>query len=219
MKKKILIIEDERDLAKILTDFFQSENFKIINAYDGIEGLELFYMEKPDIIILDINLPYKNGWDVCSEIKKQSNIPIIMMTARNSELDELQGLDLGADDYITKPFSLKILLARVKKTLKIDGNGIYNFKELQFDMKLQELYINGEKIEISGRESQLLEYFIRNKKIVLTREKILNEIWGFDFYGDDRVVDTLVKRIRKKLFEYSSNIKTIRGVGYIFDEI
>ncbi len=219
MKKKILIIEDERDLAKILTDFFQSENFKIINAYDGIEGLELFYMEKPDIIILDINLPYKNGWDVCSEIKKQSNIPIIMMTARNSELDELQGLDLGADDYITKPFSLKILLARIKKTLKIDGNGIYNFKELQFDMKLQELYINGEKIEISGRESQLLEYFIRNKKIVLTREKILNEIWGFDFYGDDRVVDTLVKRIRKKLFGYSSNIKTIRGVGYIFDEI
>ncbi|MGL5123325.1 MAG: response regulator transcription factor [Fusobacteriaceae bacterium] len=219
MKKKILIIEDERDLAKILTDFLKSENFEIINSYDGSEGLELFYMEKPDIIILDINLPKKNGWQVCSEIKENSNIPILMMTARNSEFDELQGLELGADDYITKPFSLKILLARIKKILKIDGNGIYSYKDFQFDMRLQVLFIKGEKIEISGRESQLLEYFIRNKKLVLTREKILNEIWGFDFYGDDRVVDTLVKRVRKKMFEYSLNIKTIRGVGYIFEEI
>ncbi|MGL6065221.1 MAG: response regulator transcription factor [Fusobacteriaceae bacterium] len=219
MKKKILIIEDERDLAKILTDFLKSENFEVINSYDGDEGLDVFYTEKPDIIILDINLPKKNGWEVCSEIKENSNIPIIMMTARNSEFDELQGLELGADDYITKPFSLKILLARIKKTLKIDGSGIYSYKDFQFDMRLQVLFIRGEKIDISGRESQLLEYFVRNKKIVLTREKILNEIWGFDFYGDDRVVDTLVKRIRKKMLEYSLNIKTIRGVGYIFEEI
>lgn len=218
MVKKILIVEDEINLLKILKDSLEKENFEIIEAYNGERGVELFYEKNPDFILLDINLPKKNGWQVCQEIRKESNIPIIMMTARDSEVDELKGLNIGADDYITKPFNLKILIVKIKKLLKIDENSSYKKDELFIDFKGGKLTISNEEVELTRREIQFLEYLIRNKGIIFTREQLLNEIWGFDFEGNDRVVDTLVKRIRKKLGVYSENIKTIRGMGYIFNE-
>lgn len=141
-----------------------------------------------------------------------------MMTARDSEIDELKGLSIGADDYITKPFSLKVLSVKIKKMLKIDENSSYKFNDLSFDFRSGELTVNGESIELTRREIQFLEYLIKNKGIIFSRDVLLNEVWGFDFEGDDRVVDTLVKRLRKKLGNYSEMIKTVRGMGYIFDE-
>lgn len=218
MKRKILIIEDEKPLAQVLEDTFSQEGFEIIKAFDGENGVDKFYNEKPDLILLDINLPKKLGWEVCKEIRETSNIPIIMMTARDSDSDEYNGLSIGADDYITKPFNLKILLLKVKKLLKLDDNNIYKFENFSFDIKKGEITINGENSELTRREIQFLEYMIKNKGIIFSRDYLLNEIWGFDFEGDDRVVDTLVKRIRKKLGDYSFLLKTIRGMGYIFDE-
>lgn len=218
MKRKILIIEDEKSLAQVLEDTFSQEGFEIIKAFDGENGVDKFYNEKPDLILLDINLPKKLGWEVCKEIRETSNIPIIMMTARDSDSDEYNGLSIGADDYITKPFNLKILLLKVKKLLKLDNNNIYKFENFSFDIKKGEITINGENSELTRREIQFLEYMIKNKGIIFSRDYLLNEIWGFDFEGDDRVVDTLVKRIRKKLGDYSFLLKTIRGMGYSFDE-
>lgn len=218
MKRKILIIEDEKPLAQVLEDTFSQEGFEIIKAFDGENGVDKFYNEKPDLILLDINLPKKLGWEVCKEIRETSNIPIIMMTARDSDSDEYNGLSIGADDYITKPFNLKILLLKVKKLLKLDDNNIYKFENFSFDIKKGEITINGENSELTRREIQFLEYMIKNKGIIFSRDYLLSEIWGFDFEGDDRVVDTLVKRIRKKLGDYSFLLKTIRGMGYSFDE-
>ena len=219
MKKKILIIEDEIDLIKVLKDTFEKDNFQVFCAEDGEEGIEKFYEKNPDLILLDINMPKKNGWEVCKEVREQSNIPIVMMTARDSEIDELKGLNIGADDYITKPFSLKVLVVKVKKILKIDENSSYKTDGIYFDFKSGELKIDDKDIELTRREIQFLEYVIKNKGIIFSREQLLNEVWGFDFEGDDRVVDTLVKRVRKKLGAYSDMIKTVRGMGYIFDEI
>lgn len=218
MKRKILIIEDEKSLAQVLEDTFSQEGFEIIKAFDGENGVDKFYNKKSDLILLDINLPKKLGWEVCKEIRETSNIPIIMMTARDSDSDEYNGLSIGADDYITKPFNLKILLLKVKKLLKLDDNNIYKFENFSFDIKKGEITINGENSELTRREIQFLEYMIKNKGIIFSRDYLLNEIWGFDFEGDDRVVDTLVKRIRKKLGDYSFLLKTIRGMGYSFDE-
>lgn len=218
MKRKILIIEDEKELAQVLYNTFLQEDFEVIKAFDGEIGVDKFYEEKPDLILLDINLPKKLGWEVCKEIRKTSNVPIIMMTARDSDADEYTGLSIGADDYITKPFNLKILLLKVKKLLKLDDNNIYKFESLSIDIKKGEININGESIELTRREIQFLEYMIKNKGIIFSRDYLLNEIWGFDFEGDDRVVDTLVKRIRKKLGDYNFLLKTIRGMGYSFDE-
>ena len=219
MKKKILIKEDEIDLIKVLKDTFEKENFQVFCAENGEEGIEKFYEKNPDLILLDINMPKKNGWEVCKEVREQSNIPIVMMTARDSEIDELKGLNIGADDYITKPFSLKVLVVKVKKILKIDENSSYKIGGIYFDFKSGELEIDGVEVELTRREIQFLEYVIKNKGIIFSREQLLNEVWGFDFEGDDRVVDTLVKRVRKKLGAYSEMVKTVRGMGYIFDEI
>lgn len=218
MKRKILIIEDEKNLMQVLKDNFLQEGFDIISALDGEEGVDKFYSENPDLILLDINLPKKNGWEVCKEIRNISTLPILMMTARDSDEDEYKGLDLGADDYITKPFNLKILTLKVKKLLKLDDNSIYKFENLSFDAKKGEVILNGENIELTRREIQFLEYMIKNRGIIFSREYLLNEVWGFDFDGDDRVVDTLVKRVRKKLGDYSYLLKTVRGMGYSFDE-
>lgn len=217
MKKKLLIIEDERDLINILSDSFLEE-FEIVKAFDGEDGIEKFYSENPDLILLDINLPKIIGWEVCKEIRKVSNIPIIIMTARDSDIDEYNGLSIGADDYITKPFNLKILDLKVKKLLKIDNNSIYKFQNLSFDAKKGELIIDNKTIELTRREIQFFEFMIKNKGIIFSREQLLNEVWGFYFEGDDRVVDTLVRRVRKKLEDYSFILKTVRGMGYVLDE-
>lgn len=217
MLKKILIIEDEKNLASVLYDALCNE-FSVAKAFDGEEGLRKFYETSPDIVLLDINLPKIIGWDICSEIRKISEIPIIIMTARDSDIDEYKGLKLGADDYITKPFNLKILTLKIKKLLKMEGNNSYRFENLLFDCKKGELNINGEIAELTRREIQFLEFMFKNKGLIFSREKLLNEVWGFDFEGDDRVVDTLVRRIRKKLGDYSYLLKTVRGMGYQLDE-
>ena len=218
MLKKVLIIEDEKNLASVLYDTLCDE-FSVVKAFDGEEGLRKFYEISPDIVLLDINLPKIIGWDICSEIRKISEIPIIIMTARDSDIDEYKGLKLGADDYITKPFNLKILTLKIKKLLKMEGNNSYRFENLLFDCKKGELNINGEAIaELTRREIQFLEFMFKNKGLIFSREKLLNEVWGFDFEGDDRVVDTLVRRIRKKLGDYSYLLKTVRGMGYQLDE-
>ncbi|MCF2612677.1 response regulator transcription factor [Fusobacterium perfoetens] len=217
MLKKVLIIEDEKNLASVLYDTLCDE-FSVVKAFDGEEGLRKFYETSPDIVLLDINLPKIIGWDICSEIRKISEIPIIIMTARDSDIDEYKGLKLGADDYITKPFNLKILTLKIKKLLKMEGNNSYRFENLLFDCKKGELNINGEIAELTRREIQFLEFMFKNKGLIFSREKLLNEVWGFDFEGDDRVVDTLVRRIRKKLGDYSYLLKTVRGMGYQLDE-
>ncbi|MGL6114512.1 response regulator transcription factor [Cetobacterium sp. SF1] len=218
MRKKILIIEDEKDLCNIIEDSLIEEGFLVKKLYDGSEYLDLFYDWKPELILLDINLPGKSGWKICEEIREISNIPIIIMTARDGEIDELKGLNLGADDYITKPFSLKILIARIKKILKMELNSVYKYEKLMFDLKNNQLFIDGNNIEISKKEGQVLEYLIRNKNLILTRELLINEIWGFDIYVEERTVDTLIKRVRKKMEDYNFLVKTIRGVGYTFNE-
>ncbi|MFR9018317.1 MAG: response regulator transcription factor [Fusobacterium sp.] len=217
MKKKLLIIEDEKNLMEALFDFL-SDEFEIIKSFDGEEGLEKFYEKTPDLVLLDINMPKITGWDVCREIRKVSNLPIIIMTARDSDIDEYNGLSIGADDYVTKPFNLKILALKIKKLLKIDGNSVYKFENLFFDVKKGEISIKGESKELTRREIQFLEYMFKNKGIIFSRDQLLNEVWGFDFDGDDRVVDTLVRRVRKKLGEYDFILKTIRGMGYVLDE-
>lgn len=217
MKKRLLIIEDEKNLMKVLSDTL-SEDFEIIQSFDRKEGLEYFYEKTPDLVLLDINLPKIIGWDICREIRKISNVPIIIMTARDSDIDEYNGLSIGADDYVTKPFNLKILALKIKKLLKIDGNSIYRFENFSFDAKKGEISVNGKIIELTRREIQFLEYMFKNKGIIFSREQLLNEVWGFDFDGDDRVVDTLVRRIRKKLENYDFLLKTVRGMGYTLDE-
>ena len=216
--KKILLVEDEKNLAHSIKMFLRDEPFQIITAIDGQEAIDKFYMETPDLVLLDINLPTKKGWEICREIKGNSNIPVIMMTARDTEYDELRGLELGAEDYITKPINLKILTARIKRVLKIDKNSNYYYKGLGFDIRTLELSIDGEKVELSPKEGQLMEYFIRNKGFVLSREKLINEVWGFDYCGGDRSVDTIIKKIRKKMGIYSDRIKTLRGMGYLYEE-
>ena len=218
MKKKILIVEDEVNLMEVLEDTLLEENFEIFKAYEGSSAIDMFYEINPDLVLLDINLPKKDGWSVCREIRNESNKPIIMMTARDTELDELKGLSIGADDYITKPFSLKILILRIKKLLKIENEDYYSFETLRFNFGNYELIIDSQNIELTKKESLFLDYIIKNKGKLLTRDMLLNEVWGYDFDGDNRVVDTLIKRTRKKIFPYGDLIKTIRGMGYMFDE-
>ena len=218
MKKKILIVEDEVNLMEVLEDTLLEENFEIFKAYEGSAAIDMFYEINPDLVLLDINLPKKDGWTVCKEIRIDSNKPIIIMTARDTELDELKGLSIGADDYITKPFSLKILILRIKKLLKIENEDYYLYETLRFSFGTYELTIDSKNIEITKKESLFLDYIIKNKGKLLTRDMLLNEVWGYDFDGDSRVVDTLIKRTRKKLSPYGDLIKTIRGMGYMFDE-
>ena len=218
MKKKILIVEDEVNLMEVLEDTLLEENFEIFKAYEGSAAIDMFYEVNPDLVLLDINLPKKDGWTICKEIRNDSNKPIIIMTARDTELDELKGLSIGADDYITKPFSMEILTLRIKKLLKIENEDYYLYETLRFNFGTYELIIDSQNIEITKKESLFLDYIIKNKGKLLTRDMLLNEVWGYDFDGDNRVVDTLIKRTRKKLSPYGDLIKTVRGMGYMFDE-
>ncbi len=219
MKRKILIIEDEENLANIIGKTLIKERFEIKIVTRGDEALEEFYLFSPSLVLLDINLPKKNGWDICKEIRQFSKVPIIIMTARDTELDEIHGLELGADDYITKPISTKIILLKIKKLLKMESDEFFYLDGLTFDYNKFKVIIDGEEeIILSKREALLLEYFFRNENIILGRETLLNEVWGFEFSGEERAVDTLVTRLRKKLGIYGDYIKSIRGVGYVFNQ-
>lgn len=218
MRKKILIIEDEENLANIIRKNLEKEGFEIKIVIQGDLALDEFYSFSPSLVLLDINLPKKNGWEICKEIRQYSKIPIIIMTARDTELDEIHGLELGADDYVTKPISTKVIILKIKKLLKMEDNSFFYLDKLSFDYNTFKIMVEDNEIVLSKRETLLLEYFFRNQDIILSRETLLNEVWGFEFSGEERAVDTLVTRLRKKMGVYGEHIKSIRGVGYVFSK-
>lgn len=214
--KKILIVENEKSLATLISDSLKNEGFKTVITHRGDEAIDCFYKEKPDLILLDINLPGMNGWEICKKLKALSQVPIIMVTARDSEFDEIKGLELGADDYITKPFTPKLLIIKLKKLFKLSNDTFFKIGDITFDFNTFKLDTPEESNILPRREAQLLEFFLRNQNIIFSRETLLNEVWGFEFFGDERAVDTIVKRLRKKLGSCDSYIKSVRGVGYVF---
>jgi len=216
--EKILIIEDEDFLRDILKRYLEKEGYTVVEATTGEMGIEKFYNDNFSLILLDIMLPGIQGWDVCKEIKKKSNTPIIMLTARVEEDDEIKGLELGVEDYIGKPFKPKILMARINSLIKRNRpNTLEKIGNLKIDRENYKVLKTGKELNLGNKGFSLLMYFILNKNLVLTREKILNNIWPMDFDVDERVVDTQIKILRKKIGE--SYIKTIRGVGYMFQEV
>lgn len=214
--KKVLIVEDEKSLATVISDSLKNEGFETVITHRGDEAIDCFYKEKPDLILLDINLPGMNGWEICKKLKALSQVPIIMITARDSEFDEIKGLELGADDYITKPFTPKLLIIKLKKLFKLSNDTFFKIGDITFDFNTFKLDTPEESNILPRREAQLLEFFLRNQNIIFSRETLLNEVWGFEFFGDERAVDTIVKRLRKKLGSCDNYIKSVRGVGYVF---
>ncbi|MGL5278135.1 MAG: response regulator transcription factor [Cetobacterium sp.] len=214
--KKVLIVEDEKSLATVISDSLKNEGFETVIANRGDEAIDYFYKEKPDLVLLDINLPGMNGWEICKKLKSLSQIPIIMVTARDSEFDEIKGLELGADDYITKPFTPKLLIIKLKKIFKLSNDTFFKIGDITFDFNTFKLDTPEESNILPRREAQLLDFFLRNQNIIFSRDTLLNEVWGFEFFGDERAVDTIVKRLRKKLGSCDNYIKSVRGVGYVF---
>ena len=221
--QKILIADDESRLRKLVRDYLTRENYDVIEAADGEEALELFYREpKIDLIILDIMMPKHNGYEVCKEIRQTSKVPILMLTAKGEEADVLQGFDIGADEYITKPFSPRILVARINAVLRrtSDGDGEDGKMEVAgicIDKNAHVVTIDGKEIALSVKEFELLSYFVQNEGIALSRETILNNVWNYDYFGDARTIDTHVKKLRSKLGEKGNLVKTVWGMGYKFE--
>ena len=218
--KKILIADDEARMRKLVGDFLKKEGYTVMEASDGQEALDLFSNYGDfDLIILDVMMPGYDGWTVCREVRKSSQVPIIMLTARGEESDELFGFDLGADEYIAKPFSLKILAVRVQALLRRIGNGreLKSFDGLEIDDNGRYVYVNGTRIEMSPKEYELLLYLSENPGRALSREQILNAVWDYDYYGDVRTVDTHIKKLRLKLGDKGEFIQTVRGLGYRFE--
>ena len=221
--QKILIADDESRLRKLVRDYLTRENYDVIEAADGEEALELFYREpKIDLIILDIMMPKHNGYEVCKEIRQTSKVPILMLTAKGEEADVLQGFDIGADEYITKPFSPRILVARINAVLRrtSDGDGEDGKMEVAgicIDKNAHVVTNDGKEIALSVKEFELLSYFVQNEGIALSRETILNNVWNYDYFCDARTIDTHVKKLRSKLGEKGNLIKTVWGMGYKFE--
>lgn len=216
--KKILIVDDEEQIRNILRLYLVKEGFEVTEAEDGEEALRLFYEKPFDLIILDVMLPKKDGWSVLREIKKYTSTSVIMLTARADIEDEVFGFEMGADDYIVKPFNNKVLLARIKSLLKKKADIVdetLKIGTLVIDDKSHSVTNNNVEIFLAPKEYELLMYLVKNNKIALSREKLLNEVWGYDFLGDDRTIDTHIKNLRKKIG--SNAIKTIRGIGYKLD--
>ena len=221
-KIKILVVDDESRMRKLVKDFLEREGFEVLEAGDGMEAMEIFYEEKEiALIILDVMMPKMDGWQVCREVRQSSKVPIIMLTARSEERDELQGFDLGIDKYISKPFSQKILVARVEAVLRrthgIDASSVMDAGGIEIDKSAHMVKIDGKEIDLSFKEFELLTYFVENQGIALSREKILNNVWNYDYFGDARTIDTHVKKLRNKLGDKGNYIKTIWGMGYKFE--
>ena len=219
---KILVVDDESRMRKLVKDFLVREGYTVLEAGDGMEAMDVFYEDKDiALIILDVMMPKMDGWQVCSEIRESSKVPIIMLTARSEERDELQGFELGVDEYISKPFSPKILVARVnailRRTLGTDGGDVIGAGGITIDKAAHIVKIDGKPVELSFKEFELLAYFVENHGIALSREKILNNVWNYDYFGDARTIDTHVKKLRSKLGEKGEYIKTIWGMGYKFE--
>ncbi len=219
---KILVVDDEARMRKLVRDFLVRNQFEVIEAADGEEALDIFYEQKNiALIILDVMMPKINGFDVCREIRETSDVPIIMLTAKGDESDELTGFDIGADEYISKPFSPKILVARVeailRRTMDQSDDKVLEKGGIRVDQTAHAVTIDGAPIELSYKEFELLTYFMENAGIALSREKILNQVWDYDYYGDARTIDTHVKKLRNKLGDKGAYIKTIWGMGYKFE--
>ena len=221
-KTKILVVDDESRMRKLVKDFLVRRGYTVLEAADGMEAMDYFYEDKDiALVILDVMMPKMDGWQVCREIRMHSKVPIIMLTARSEERDELQGFDLGVDEYISKPFSPKILVARVEAILRRrQGSG--NTDEISaggivVDKAAHTVMSDGSPVDLSFKEFELLTYFIENQGIALSREKILNNVWNYDYFGDARTIDTHVKKLRSKLGDKGEYIKTIWGMGYKFE--
>ena len=219
---KILVVDDESRMRKLVKDFLTREGYTVLEAGDGLEAMDVFYADK-DIsrIILDVMMPKMDGWQVCREIRESSKVPIIMLTARSEERDELQGFELGVDEYISKPFSPKILVARVnailRRTLGNTDGDVLEAGGIVIDKAAHIVKLDGKQIDLSYKEFELLTYFVENQGIALSREKILNNVWNYDYFGDARTIDTHVKKLRSKLGDKGEYIRTIWGMGYKFE--
>ena len=222
-KLKIMVVDDESRMRKLVKDFLVKSGYEVVEAEDGAQALDIFY-EQNDIalIILDVMMPKMDGWQVCREVREYSKVPIIMLTAKSDERDELLGFELGVDEYISKPFSPKILVARVeailRRTSQIGADEIIEAGGISVNKAAHSVTADGEPVELSYKEFELLTYFIENKGIALSREKILNSVWNYDYFGDARTIDTHVKKLRNKLGKKGDLIKTIWGMGYKFEE-
>ena len=219
---KVLMVDDESRMRKLVSDFLTRKGYIVIEAGDGEEALDRFYADKDiSLVSLDVMMPKMNGWDVCREIRKNSKVPIIMLTAKSDESSELNGFECGADEYIAKPFSPKILTARVdaliRRSYSIDSSEVTDVGGIIIDKAAHIVKIDGQEIDLSFKEFELLTYFVDNKGLALSREKILNNVWNYDYFGDARTIDTHVKKLRKKLGDKGDYIKTIWGMGYKFE--
>lgn len=219
---KVMVVDDEARMRKLVRDFLEKKNYTVIEAADGEEAVERFFREKDiALILLDVMMPKMDGWQVVREIRQYSKVPIIMLTARGDERDELLGFNLGVDEYISKPFSPKILVARVDAVLRRSGavgtGDVLESAGIRIDKTAHQVTIDGREVELSFKEFELLSYFVENKGIALSREKILNAVWNYDYFGDARTIDTHVKKLRSKMGEKGDYIKTIWGLGYKYE--
>lgn len=219
---KILVVDDESRLRKLVKDFLRKHNFDVVEAADGEEALDIFFSDKSiTLVICDIMMPKINGYEVVKEIRRYSDVPIIMLTAKGEEQDELQGYDLGIDEYISKPFSPKILVARVEAILRrskaLKEDEVLSLGGISIDLNAHQVKVDGKEVILSYKEFELLHYFFINQGVALSREKILNQVWNYDYYGDPRTIDTHVKKLRSKLGDKGDCIRTIWGIGYKFE--
>ena len=222
--KKILIVDDEKNIRNVIKEYAKFDGFETFEAEDGMQAVEMCRTQDFDLIIMDIMMPKLDGYSAVREIRKTKQIPVIMLSARGEEYDKLFGFELGVDDYVTKPFSPKELLARIRAVMKRSAapapagdNNVLKFEGLEINMSGREVFVDGKPVSLTPKEYDLLFYLVRNKGIALSREKLLEEGWGYDFYGDDRTVDTHIKMLRNSLGDYRKFIVTLRGMGYKFD--
>ena len=218
---KVLMVDDEARMRKLVKDFLAIKGYKVIEAEDGEQAVDIFFKEKDiGLVILDAMMPKMDGWEVCRTLRRYSQVPIIMLTARSEERDELLGFELGVDEYISKPFSPKILVARIEAILRRGNAGTGEILEaagIRVDKDAHEASVDGQPVDLSNKEFELLTYFMENQGMALSREKILNNVWNYDYFGDARTIDTHVKKLRSKLGEKGELIKTIWGMGYKFE--
>ena len=220
-KKRILVVDDEARMRKLVKDFLVKNDMDVVEAADGEEAITIFFQEKNfDLVILDVMMPKMDGWEVLKTIREYSQVPVIMLTAKGEEQDEMQGFAAGADDYVTKPFSPKLLVARIEAILRRNSSAtseVMRAGKIELDKSAHSVRVDGKEIDLSYKEFELLAYFIENQGIALSREKILNHVWNYDYFGDARTIDTHVKKLRSKLGDCQNYIHTIWGMGYKFE--
>ena len=219
---KILIVDDEEKIRAVIKEYAEFEGYEVYEAKDGMEAVSMCRQSDFDAVVLDVMMPMLDGFSVCKEIKKEKNTPVLMLSARGEEYDKLFGFEMGIDDYVTKPFSPKEVMARLKVIISRnskdkDENSVFKIGGLEIDMAGRSVTVDGEKAELTPKEYDLLFYLVKNKNIALSREKLLSDVWGYDFYGDDRTVDTHIKMLRNSLGDYRNHIVTLRSLGYKFE--